>query len=260
MILSANPTNDHSNRQTIPPIVKKPALFTGFPINPITPPMSQHPDIIPRSFLFYTIDVPTPPTRPGGPEGTLQLLTRTSPYEPDFVPDWRANAFWKDNVERVLGREFRDKWPNMMALIREAKASFLEKGDPLINRHWNLKEIEIAARLKGWRMPDFVVAYLIGQPPSDLVMGNEEQFGLWGFDEMKRIDEVDGMGGFGNNEEEREVAAESNDKVHKEEEKKKGKKKGKEKGKGKGKEEEEGREVEESDADDLQVYTRSMNR
>lgn len=161
------------------------------------------------------------------------------------MPDWRANTFWKENVERVLGRELRDKWPNMMALIQEAKASFLAKGDPLIQRRWNLREIEMAARLKGWRMPDFVVGYLIGQPPSDLVMGNEEQFAIWGFDEMKRMDEVDGMGGFGNDEEEGEVAAGSDDEVREKEG---------------DKEEEEGMEAEGSDVDDLQVYTRSMNR
>jgi hypothetical protein len=152
--MSASPTNDHLNRQTIPSIVRQPTLFTAFPNNPITPPDGQNPDVRPRDFPFYTIDIPTPPTRPDGPEGTLQLLIRTSPYEPDYVPDWRANTFWKENVERVLGRELRDKWPNMMALIQEAKASFLAKGDPLIQRRWNLREIEMAARLKGWRMPD----------------------------------------------------------------------------------------------------------
>jgi hypothetical protein len=131
---------------------------------------------------------------------------RTSPYEPDFTPDWRVNASWKDNVERVLGREVRDNWPNMMALILEAKASFLEQGSPLIQRRWNPAEIEIAARLKAWRMPDFVVGYLIGSPPPGLGITNVEQFGMWTFDEMNRIDGVHGMGGFGNSEGKEEVA------------------------------------------------------
>jgi hypothetical protein len=76
-------------------------------------------------------------------------------------------------------------------------------------------------------------------------MGNEEQFAIWGFDEMKRMDEVDGMGGFGNDEEEGEVAAGSDDEVREKEG---------------DNEEEDGMEAEGSDVDDLQVYTRSMNR
>lgn len=188
------------SRQTVPLIVKGPTLFLVFPIHSITSLGGQNLDIMPQLFPFHSIDVPTPPTVRGGPKGALQLIVRNSPYEPEFMPDWRVNAFWKDNVERVLGREIRDNWPNMMALIQEAEASFLEQGIPLIYRRWNPTEIEIAARLKAWRMPDFVVGYLIGTPPPYLGIINVEQFGLWNFDEMNRIDEVHGMGGFGNDE------------------------------------------------------------
>ncbi|CAJ0547623.1 Ff.00g043770.m01.CDS01 [Fusarium sp. VM40] len=180
------------SRQTEPLIVKEPALFLVYPIHSITSLDGQNPDTMPQLFPFHSIDVPTPPTVRGGPKGALQLIVRNSPYEPEFMPDWRVNTFWKDNVERVLGRETRDNWPNMMALIQEAEASFLEKGIPLILRPWNLAEIEIAARLKAWRMPDFVVGYLIGTPPPYLGIINAEQFGLWNLDEMNRIDEVHG--------------------------------------------------------------------
>ncbi|KAG5664879.1 hypothetical protein KAF25_008613, partial [Fusarium avenaceum] len=144
---SVNQRNNHSSNERqntggyqqnfprpdiVPLIVKKPAPFLVFPIRSITSPDDQNPDITPQYFLFHTMDVPTPPTIRGGPKGTLELILRTSPYEPDFTPDWRVNAFWKHNVERVLSREIRDNWPNMMTLIHEAKASFLEEGSPLI--------------------------------------------------------------------------------------------------------------------------------
>ncbi|KIL92156.1 hypothetical protein FAVG1_04563 [Fusarium avenaceum] len=196
----------------VPLIVKKPTTFLVFPIRSITSPDDQNLVITPQCFLFHTMDVPTPPTIRGGPKGTLELILRTSPYEPDFMPDWRVNDFWKHNVERVLGREIRDNWPNMMALIHEAKASFLEEGSPLIQRRWNPAETEIAARLKAWRMPDFVVGYLIGQPPRHLGITDAEQVVIWGLDEMNRIDAIHGMGLFRNSEEE-EGAADGSDQV-----------------------------------------------
>ncbi|KAI6775940.1 hypothetical protein HG530_002698 [Fusarium avenaceum] len=218
---SVNQRNNHSSNERqntggyqqilprpgiVPLIVKKPTTFLVFPIRSITSPDDQNLVITPQCFLFHTMDVPTPPTIRGGPKGTLELILRTSPYEPDFMPDWRVNDFWKHNVERVLGREIRDNWPNMMALIHEAKASFLEEGSPLIQRRWNPAETEIAARLKAWRMPDFVVGYLIGQPPRHLGIIDSEQVVIWGLDEMNRIDAIHGMGLFGNSEEEEEVA------------------------------------------------------
>ncbi|KAM0327262.1 hypothetical protein ACHAPQ_007511 [Fusarium lateritium] len=241
--MSVNPTNNNFNTQN-PPLIVRGTIISPLP--------AYGPDA-PPNVPFPTVDIPLPPTHPDGPAEVIRLLIRSSSHQPKFVPDWRVNACWKDNVERVLGQDYRDEWPNMMALIDEARASFKEKGNPLLQRCWNLRETQIAARVKCWYMPNFVVWFLVGQPPRGLAMGYEEQFAISAYDEIKRLDEVHGVGGFGSREGEREVAAGSNDKVHEEKESEKEKEKEKEK-----KDEEETQAMETDD--DLQVYISSMNR
>ncbi|KAM0233567.1 hypothetical protein ACHAP5_010365 [Fusarium lateritium] len=238
-----NPTYNNFTRQDPGPIVR------GTIVSPIGTNWPGAPD----SHIFPIFDVLLPRSQPNGPAEVIRLLFRTSKHQPGFLPDWRVNAHWKENVERVLGRNYRDLWPNMMALISEAQASFDEKGPALIQRCWNQRETEIAARVKCWYMPNVVLWYLIGQPPKGLSMGYEPQFAIWAYDEIKRLDEVHGMEGFWRKEGEREAAAGSNDKAHEEKESEKEKEKEKEK------KDVEEMETEKTD-DDLQVYTRSMNR
>ena len=62
-----------------------------------------------------------------------------------------------------------------------------------LGRQWNLRELETAARLRAWRVPDWALASFVGSPstvPGPYVLG---QFADWAHDEMWRMEQMDGM-------------------------------------------------------------------
>ncbi|KAF4971300.1 hypothetical protein FSARC_1819 [Fusarium sarcochroum] len=139
-----------------------------------------------------------PPTHIGGRPSTVHVSTiRGNVGNNGSTPDWRANAFFQDNVRRVLGPEHVGRWPDMMTMMNMTRVHVGENGVNNLDRAWNEREVEASARLRAWGVSDLVIAGLLGNPT--VAVGPEllAQFGSWALDEHNRLEEVHGLGGFG---------------------------------------------------------------
>ncbi|KAF4971299.1 hypothetical protein FSARC_1818 [Fusarium sarcochroum] len=139
-----------------------------------------------------------PPWCPRGhPAGIIH--TSFNPQDPirhDYPPlDLRVNAFWQQNVGRVLGPQCVGTWPDVESMVNEFETIFRQQQGSvaILGRQWNLRELEICARLRAWRLPEWALVFWLGSPST--VPGPDllRQFSAWAHDEMRRMEQVNGI-------------------------------------------------------------------
>lgn len=139
---------------------------------------------------------PPPPPVGGRPPTAYLSVIRGNVANNGATPDWRANAHFQDNIERVLGREYRGRWPDMITMINQTRVHVSENGFNQLGRAYDERENEAAARLMTWGISNLIVLGLLGRPMVAVSPELLPQCEEWASDEKRRLEEVHGLGGF----------------------------------------------------------------
>ncbi|KAJ4254483.1 hypothetical protein NW762_010082 [Fusarium torreyae] len=188
------------------PMATTPTPISSMPAppHPATSSMSQPPLVVsstPRptfSILPPPATIMHPPWCPRGhPAGLVHTtFNPQNPVRQDYPPlDSRVDVHWPQNVGRVLGPEYVGVWPNLDSMVNEFEMVFRQNQGRVaaLGRQWNLRELETAARLRAWRVPDWALAFLLGSPstvPGPYLLN---RFASWAHDEMWRLEQVNRM-------------------------------------------------------------------
>ena len=89
------------------------------------------------------------------------------PMEPNPLPiNYNVNYQWEENVQRVLGYVYSRRWPNLQTMVDdcEQKKRTALPGHYILDRVWTERDIETAARLRVWGVPNDVIEVLVGWP------------------------------------------------------------------------------------------------
>ncbi|KAM0327263.1 hypothetical protein ACHAPQ_007512 [Fusarium lateritium] len=100
----------------------------------------------------------------------------------------QVNNNFTANVRRVLGEAYVDLWNSLEELVEEMIEDHTRAGGRVIlNRPWMPEELEKAARLQVWEVPDEVIENILGWPNRALTDEEMEQANFFLMDETFRL-------------------------------------------------------------------------
>lgn len=100
----------------------------------------------------------------------------------------RVNDNFIANVRRVLGEEYVSLWNSLQEMVEHMLEDHNQGGGRVIlNRPWTPEELEKAARLQVWEVPDEVVENILGWPNRPLTDEEKAQANFFLMDEMTRL-------------------------------------------------------------------------
>jgi hypothetical protein len=100
----------------------------------------------------------------------------------------RVNDNFIANVRRVLGEEYVSLWNSLEEMVDHMLEDHNRGGSRVIlNRPWIPEELEKAARLQVWEVPDEVVENILGWPNRALTDEEKAQANFFLMDETNRL-------------------------------------------------------------------------
>jgi hypothetical protein len=88
----------------------------------------------------------------------------------------------------VLGEDYVSLWSSLEEMVEHMQEDFNQtSGRVILNRDWTPEELEQAARLQAWQVPDVVVENILGWPNRSLTDQEKEQATYFLRDEVARL-------------------------------------------------------------------------
>lgn len=95
--------------------------------------------------------------------GSDGLLHDPSHRETNGQRQQRVNNRWEENVRRVMGEEFVDRWPDLQTMI----SHYTDRYPPVLQT-LDRAQLEKAGRLKAWSVHPSIIHVIVGWPSQGL--------------------------------------------------------------------------------------------
>ncbi|RBR23200.1 uncharacterized protein FIESC28_03942 [Fusarium coffeatum] len=100
------------------------------------------------------------------PVESLPVIQNPYIYDQNNPSEDPATAGWEENIQRVLGYVYSRRWPNLQTMVDDCKQKkrMALPGHYILDRAWTERDIETAARLRVWGVPNDVIEVIVGWP------------------------------------------------------------------------------------------------